>query len=162
MPTLLSSSFILKGLSRVISPLQGLLTLITLIESLLPCHLEAYSGVLRRGWTSLGDKNLPTTVEKTEAPKVSIPCSQSVNYSLNLNPGVRFLGASQVSSKESICQCRSGRRRGEDPLEEEMATCFSVLAWEIPWTVEPGGLKSMRAAKSQARLKLTEHMKCLT
>ena len=28
----------------------------------------------------------------------------------------------------------------EDPLEQEMATHFSVLAWEIPWTEEPGGL----------------------
>ena len=26
----------------------------------------------------------------------------------------------------------------EDPLEEEMATCSSVLAWRIPWTEEPG------------------------
>ena len=26
----------------------------------------------------------------------------------------------------------------EDPLEEEMATHFSILAWEIPWTEEPG------------------------
>ena len=28
----------------------------------------------------------------------------------------------------------------EDPLEEEMATHSSILAWEIPWTEEPGGL----------------------
>ena len=31
----------------------------------------------------------------------------------------------------------------EDPLEKEMATCSSVLAWEIPRTEEPGGLQSM-------------------
>ena len=31
----------------------------------------------------------------------------------------------------------------EDPLEEEMATHSSVLAWRIPWTQEPGGLQSM-------------------
>ena len=31
----------------------------------------------------------------------------------------------------------------EDPLEEEMATCSSILAWRIPWTEEPGGLQSM-------------------
>ena len=31
----------------------------------------------------------------------------------------------------------------EDPLEKEMATHFSILAWEIPWTEEPGGLQSM-------------------
>ena len=31
----------------------------------------------------------------------------------------------------------------EDPLEEEMATHSSILAWEIPWTEEPGGLQSV-------------------
>ena len=31
----------------------------------------------------------------------------------------------------------------EDPLEKEMATHSSVLAWEIPWTEEPGGLEFM-------------------
>ena len=31
---------------------------------------------------------------------------------------------------------------GEDPLEEEMATHSSILAWEIPWTEGPGGLQS--------------------
>ena len=32
---------------------------------------------------------------------------------------------------------------GEDPLEKEMATHSSVLAWEILWREEPGGLQSM-------------------
>ena len=31
----------------------------------------------------------------------------------------------------------------EDPLEEEMATHSSILAWKIPWTEEPDGLQSM-------------------
>ena len=31
----------------------------------------------------------------------------------------------------------------EDPLEKEMATHPSILAWRIPWTEEPGGLQSM-------------------
>ena len=31
----------------------------------------------------------------------------------------------------------------EDPLKKEMATHTSILAWEIPWTEEPGGLQSM-------------------
>ena len=31
----------------------------------------------------------------------------------------------------------------EDPLEKEMATQYSTLAWEIPWTEDPGGLQSM-------------------
>ena len=33
--------------------------------------------------------------------------------------------------------------RKEDPLEEEMAPHSSVLAWEIPWTEEPGRVQSM-------------------
>ena len=32
---------------------------------------------------------------------------------------------------------------GEDPLEKEMATHFSILAWRIAWTEEPGRLQSM-------------------
>jgi len=39
-----------------------------------------------------------------------------------------------------------------DSLEEEMATHSSILAWKIPWTEEPGGLKSMGVAKSQTTL----------
>ena len=31
----------------------------------------------------------------------------------------------------------------EDPLEKEMTTLSSILAWRIPWTEEPGGLQSM-------------------
>ena len=53
-------------------------------------------------------------------------------------------------SKESTCQCRRhGRSYGFNPsirkipMEEEMATHSSILAWEIPWTEEPGGLQSM-------------------
>ena len=37
----------------------------------------------------------------------------------------------------------------EDPLKKEMATHSSILAWEIPWTEELGGLQSMESQKSQ-------------
>ena len=40
----------------------------------------------------------------------------------------------------------------EDPLEKEMATHSSILAWEIPWTEEPGRLQSMGSQKSWTRL----------
>ena len=33
----------------------------------------------------------------------------------------------------------------EDPLEKEMATHSSILAWRIPWTEDPGGLQSVRS-----------------
>ena len=35
----------------------------------------------------------------------------------------------------------------EDPLEEEMATSSSILAWKLPWTEDPGGLQSMESKK---------------
>ena len=37
----------------------------------------------------------------------------------------------------------------EYPLEKGMATCSSILAWEIPWTEKPGALQSMGLQKSQ-------------
>ena len=36
----------------------------------------------------------------------------------------------------------------EDPLEKGMATPSSILAWEIPWTEEPGGPQSIRSQES--------------
>ena len=50
-----------------------------------------------------------------------------------------------ASGKEPACQCKKCWERwiwslgGEDPLEEEMATHSSILAWRIPWTA--GGLQ---------------------
>ena len=60
-----------------------------------------------------------------------------------------------LSGKESTCQCRRcGFDPGlEDPLEKEMATHSSILAWEIPWTEEPGGLHTVQGvATSRTRL----------
>ena len=37
----------------------------------------------------------------------------------------------------------------EDPLEKEMASHSSILAWQIPWTEEPGGLQFMGSQKGQ-------------
>ena len=40
----------------------------------------------------------------------------------------------------------------EDPLEKEMATYSSIIAWTVPWTEEPGRIQSMGSQKSQMRL----------
>ena len=55
-----------------------------------------------------------------------------------------FLGGSV--GKESACNIGDvgSILSPEDSLEEGMATHSSVLAWEIPWTEEPGGLHSVR------------------
>ena len=72
--------------------------------------------------------------------------------------------ASQVAQgKESACQCRQTQKTqvrsqgGEDPLEKEMATHSSILAWKIPWTEESAGLQSMSCNESDR----TEHT-CMT
>ena len=44
-------------------------------------------------------------------------------------------------------ETRIGSLDGEDPLEEEMATHSSILAWEILWTEEPGRLQSRESQK---------------
>ena len=41
----------------------------------------------------------------------------------------------------------------KDPLEKEMAIHSSVLAWEIPWTEELGGLQPMESQKNRTRLR---------
>ena len=50
--------------------------------------------------------------------------------------------AGRTCGKESICSAGDqGSILGrEDPLEKEMATYSSILAWRIPWTEEPGRL----------------------
>ena len=45
----------------------------------------------------------------------------------------------------------------EDAPEKEMATHFNILAWEIPWTEEPGGLQFHSVAKSDTTECAREH-----
>ena len=54
---------------------------------------------------------------------------------------VKNLPAKQETQFQSLGQ--------EDPLEEEMATHSSFLAWRIPCAEEPGGLQSMESKMSQ-------------
>ena len=43
----------------------------------------------------------------------------------------------------------------EDPLEKEMATHYSILAWRIPWTEEPAGLQPIGGKESEMTKRLT-------
>ena len=44
-------------------------------------------------------------------------------------------------------------RGGEDPLEKEMTTHSSILAWKIPWTEKPGRLQPMGSQRAGLELK---------
>ena len=60
--------------------------------------------------------------------------------------------------RESICNSRDPGLipSQEDPLEKEMTTHSSFLAWKIPWTEEPGALQSIVSQESD----MTEHLNC--
>ena len=92
---------------------------------------------------SLGDLSSPTR-DWIQATVVKAP---NLNTTRHQHGGLPWW----LSGKESTCNAGdmgsipgSGRSRGwEDPLEEETATHSPILAWQMPWTEEPGGLQSM-------------------
>ena len=54
-----------------------------------------------------------------------------------------FVVAQMVKNPPAIQEIWVQSLGREDPLEREMATYSSILAWELPWTEESGGLQSM-------------------
>ena len=71
-----------------------------------------------------------------------ICCSRKQNLN---DPKVRLssLVAQMVKRLPAMQETRVRSLSWEDPLEKEMATHSSILAWKIPWTEEPGRLQSM-------------------
>ena len=59
-----------------------------------------------------------------------------------------FLIAQMVNNLPAVQETRVRFLGQEDPLEKEMATHSSILAWRIAWTEEPGGLRSMESQES--------------
>ena len=57
------------------------------------------------------------------------------------------LVAQSVKNLPAVQETRVQFLGREDPLEKEMATHSSILAWKISWTEEPGGLQSMGSGK---------------
>ena len=54
-----------------------------------------------------------------------------------------FMVAQMVKNRSPVRETQVRSLGGEDPLEEEMSTHSSILAWRILWTEEPGGLQFM-------------------
>ena len=65
---------------------------------------------------------------------------------------VGFPGGSAIKNPPAMWETQVRSLGWEDPLEEEMATHSSVLAWRILWTGESGGLQSMRLQRARCDL----------
>ena len=78
--------------------------------------------------------------------------SHNLKASILWYSAFRWLGASLVAQRlKCLPAVRETWVRSlgqEDPLEKEMATHSSILAWRIPWTEEPGGLQSMGSQRA--------------
>ena len=72
-----------------------------------------------------------------------------------------FPAVSVIKNPPAHAQTRVRFLGLEDPVEKEMATPSSILAWEIPWTEEPGRLQSMGSRRDWTQLsdsKLHKHV----
>ena len=73
-------------------------------------------------------QHVPDKVSVPELRRASLMTQRVKNPPALREPWVQFLGL-------------------EDPLEKGMATYYSILAWRIPWTEEPGRLQSMESQR---------------
>ena len=75
---------------------------------------------------------------------ILVSCFVVASFSLSLkNINKPSLAAQRVKRLPATQETRVQPLGGEDPLEKEMATHSSILAWRILWTEEPGRLQSM-------------------
>ena len=75
---------------------------------------------------------------------------------IGISPNWGFLDGSVVKIPPAMQEMQETRVQSlgqEDPLEEGLATHFSILVWKIPWTEEPGWATVHRVTKSQTLLK---------
>ena len=73
--------------------------------------------------------------------------------------GPGFLGGSVVRNPPAMQETWVRSLGGEDPLKKELATHFSILAWETPWIEEAGRLQSMGSRRVGHDLATKQRMK---
>ena len=66
----------------------------------------------------------------------------------NKHRDIKGGGAQLVKNLPAVQETQVRVLGQEDPLEKEMSTHSSILAWRMPWTEEPGGLQSMGLQES--------------
>ena len=89
-------------------------------------HIQPQQFSVSKG--SVTSQHVPDKVSVPELRRASLMTQRVKNPPTLREPWVQFLGL-------------------EDPLEKGMATYYSILAWRIPWTEEPGRLQSMESQR---------------
>ena len=133
---------ITKDWKQLKGPLKGLKYTTCKRWSILSYRKKLISILLT--WSDLQNKFLrqKTTVAKTLCATAYLSKEGNTNIHVHIRTS---LVAQWVKNPPTMQQTWVWSLCQEDPLEKEMATQFSILAWEIPWTEEPGGLQSMRS-----------------
>ena len=88
-------------------------------------------------------------LEEFYRPSIRSHVEQRITYSIYRRG---FRGGSAVKNPPAMQGMRVQSLGLEDPLEKEIETQSSTLAWKIPWTEEPGGLQSMGSQRVEYEL----------
>ena len=89
------------------------------------------------------------TLDRKQKEGAPIVVGREANKGYIQDP-LGFPGGSVVKNPPAMQDMWVRSLGQEDPLEKEMASPSSVLAWKIPWIEEPGGLQSMGSQKNQS------------
>ena len=91
-----------------------------------------------QSWTPLPPRSLYhlSGLSQCTSPKNPVSCIEP-------RLAIRSLVAQRLKPLSPMRETRVWSLGQEDPLEKEMVTCSSILAWRIPWKEEPGRLQSM-------------------
>ena len=84
-------------------------------------------------------------------------CSWLVSNCDTCSNGLAFPGGSVVKNLPARQEMRIWSVVWEGPLEKEMATHSRILAWQIPWIEEPGGLQSMGSQRVPHDFRTKQH-----
>ena len=100
-------------------------------------------------WASLVAQLLknPPAMQETLVHFLGLEDSPGDGISYSLQYSWASLVAQTVKNPPAMQETWDQSLGWEDLLEEGMATHFSILAWRIPWTEEPGGLQSMESQR---------------
>ena len=114
-----------------------------------PPALDVWWGIWYRGEKDKGTQGLGAAIPGPAVTEESCDISQHIpSLGLDFPSSVLPIYPGDTVVKEPPARAGDAGDRGpipgwDVPLEEEMATHSSILAWEIPWTEEPGRLQSV-------------------